>query len=266
MTAISFYELIEAMEEETVSKQPLPEQPVAQPTSIPPIPEEPKKDWLKIGVLVLAGLTLLSAAGYAGYYLASRQQVLPKLAEGPTPSVTDPTADWKTYKNEKYGYSIKYLQDWSYQLTDNLNYLNNFPEVKDRVPYFGGIQFVPSGQTLVDSPYITINIEILANPEGLSIKEYFNKYHYLCVDEATEKPIYLGQKIVESGMLSVGGRAAHKWDAPGCATPDREALLFSRWVIFSQKDKIFRMAVFKNSEIKDESIFDLMLQTFQFTE
>lgn len=35
-------------------------------------------------------------------------------ALSPTP-ITDPTANWKTYKNEKYGYSIKYLSGPEFQ-------------------------------------------------------------------------------------------------------------------------------------------------------
>ncbi|MCC6290721.1 hypothetical protein IT398_01495 [Candidatus Nomurabacteria bacterium] len=33
----------------------------------------------------------------------------------PTPTATDETADWKTYKNDKYGFEFKYPEIWSIQ-------------------------------------------------------------------------------------------------------------------------------------------------------
>ncbi len=117
MTKIFGYELIETMEEENTPLTP-PEQPVAQPTPESPLSGVPGKNWLKIGLLVLAGLTLFSAAAYAGYWYARQQQVVPSsevsftpVREQPTPTPTptplavatlkpEPTipASWKTYE------------------------------------------------------------------------------------------------------------------------------------------------------------------------
>ena len=69
-----------------------------------------------LGVFVLAGAVF-------GAYKLGQKQVYPELGEGPTPTpvavatpTLDPTANWKTYTNEKYGYSIKYPAEWSEQL------------------------------------------------------------------------------------------------------------------------------------------------------
>ena len=36
---------------------------------------------------------------------------LPTISPSPTPT-PDPTANWKTYTNYEYGYSVKYPSDW----------------------------------------------------------------------------------------------------------------------------------------------------------
>lgn len=87
------------------------------------VEEKPKKDWLKIIALSLVSIFLLSVTFYAGYWLGSQQskveapeQTIPTptqaLIPTPTPTFTlDPTADWKTYKNEEYKFSFKYPVD-----------------------------------------------------------------------------------------------------------------------------------------------------------
>ncbi|HEY4474960.1 MAG TPA: hypothetical protein VJC06_03495 [Candidatus Paceibacterota bacterium] len=68
----------------------------------------PKLIWLIISIV------FLSSIAYAGIWFASRrmaEQVVPTFT--PRPSATpDPTADWKTYMNTKYGFTVKYPESY----------------------------------------------------------------------------------------------------------------------------------------------------------
>lgn len=125
MTEINVYDLIKSMEEKTFSEIP------PESTSDGGSPEtssghdssqveEVKKDWGKIIVLCLMSIFLLSGVFYAGYWLGSQKEKVEAperavptstqvLIATPTPN---PTANWKTYTNTKYKYSIKIPPDW----------------------------------------------------------------------------------------------------------------------------------------------------------
>lgn len=101
----------------TPEAQPTPQE-VSQPAA--QTLEAPKqKPWIIIGMLLLV-LLLLVAAGffaYQNYRLekeAHQVQPTPTLQTSitsPIPTI-DPTANWKTHKNGKYGFSIKYPKSW----------------------------------------------------------------------------------------------------------------------------------------------------------
>src|SRR5205809_683958 len=76
---------------------------------------------------IIAALTIAVISGTGGYMLGTRigksiapmqptrSIPIPTISQPPSPSPTstlDPSLNWKTYKNTKYGYSIKYPQDW----------------------------------------------------------------------------------------------------------------------------------------------------------
>lgn len=92
-----------------------------------PQPSESKPtNWPKMVLALVLGLTLLATATYAGYWYGTqqtRQIEKPAVVSQPTskptatpeptsPSVTDPTVNWKTYKSNKVGYSIKAPPNW----------------------------------------------------------------------------------------------------------------------------------------------------------
>lgn len=84
--------------------------------------EKSKKNWLKIIGFSLVGFLLLSGTFYTGYLYGIQKSTIappklaiptPTLAPLPTPTPTPgPTADWKTFTNTKYRYSIKIPPDW----------------------------------------------------------------------------------------------------------------------------------------------------------
>ena len=82
----------------------------------------PEKKPLTIAILLIVILLIVAGAVYAGMQLGKKQisqpTSIPTQVTQPTSIVVPPTntpdetANWKTYRNEKYGFEIKYPKDW----------------------------------------------------------------------------------------------------------------------------------------------------------
>jgi len=152
-----------------------------QPTEVQ---NQPPKPWLKIVLLGLVGLIVVGGLVFAGYKLGQREEqaklpqptpvsfLTPTSTPTPTPKTSpitvvatpseltptpDPTADWKTYTNTKYGYSIKYPSNWWIEREYAL-----ISDIPSEV-YEGPISPVPL-------PY-EIDINELKNPKRKEFKE-----------------------------------------------------------------------------------------------
>src|SRR3989344_3231718 len=74
------------------------------PVSLPPeMPISPKKLTPKLLAIIVAALVLAGIA-YGGYWYWQEQDLIVP----PSPSPADETSEWKTYRNERYGFEIKY--------------------------------------------------------------------------------------------------------------------------------------------------------------
>jgi hypothetical protein len=105
------------------------EQPSVPPISLPtsqilpasPMPPAPKK----VSGILITGLILLfiSVLALVVYYFYQTNQLrvnvstpTPNVTVAPTPTATtNPTADWKTYTNTKYNFSLKYPLEYKYE-------------------------------------------------------------------------------------------------------------------------------------------------------
>lgn len=90
-----------------------------------------QKNWIKIVLLIFLGIIVLSGTFYAGMLWGTRKKTK-ELTQGPTIQPTKPpmpspvtklaeeianwgtlpSEDWKTYKDQDLGYSIKYPTSW----------------------------------------------------------------------------------------------------------------------------------------------------------
>jgi hypothetical protein len=100
--------------------------------TVPPapvvVPKKPKT------TLILFGMLFIVLIG-AGAFFISKSLQKPQVKSQPSiPSqitsiptkVIDETANWKTYANEKYGFSIKYPETLKPELTENPNSIGSF--------------------------------------------------------------------------------------------------------------------------------------------
>jgi hypothetical protein len=101
------------------------EKPETQPEET--IEEQPKTGFLDkfklqkkkilIGLGVFLGVLILAGVVFGAYKYSQNQIPLEEPTPTPLPAEVsteegDPTADWQTYTNTEYGYSIKYPKDW----------------------------------------------------------------------------------------------------------------------------------------------------------
>lgn len=155
-------------------KPPPKECPVPPPCPVCPPKPKPWQVCLKLLALLLAGLVLafiiLAASGLRitrkesllDIWLASRKTTpTPEVLEStPTP---DLTANWKTYTDERYGYSIKYPSDWD--LVESSKTIDG--EKRDSVLISCDIE---------DPYYAPITVQVYQNPKKLSIREWAEEF------------------------------------------------------------------------------------------
>jgi len=185
-----------------------------------------------LGVLVFAG------AVFGAYKVGQRQVQLvpqptptPGLVATPTP---DPTANWKTYTNEKYGYSIKYPPADSYMSFTPKNYTVTNMAVLDYI----GIGEDPDSR----EPLIVVAVTDRSFDEEVKLTR-----QNLSVEEEKEM-IIEGVKGVEFyGKRK--GRIRHVF-----------------WIVLPKTDYTYVISTPEYNILDGFATFNLMLSTFKFLE
>ncbi len=170
--------------------------------------------------LILATLLLITA-GIAGFFYAQQEKVtkneeknMIKDISSPTP-ISDPTANWKTYINKKYNFTVKYPPDW-------------FVVFQSDTLFFGEGPHPTSIPPLTHSwPYISISISNTMHSEealqevgikqGATINnETLNKQEHFTTlfdGQKANKKIQLSPDLVEgnTGTTIIFNKDEHGW-------------------------------------------------------
>lgn len=85
-------------------------------------------------VVVILVLGIAVTGHFAGaYYMANYKNFplwpfevsvpVPTFTSRPSPvAIPDSTADWQTYRNDEYGFEVKYSSDWTFKLDDGITF------------------------------------------------------------------------------------------------------------------------------------------------
>lgn len=225
----------------------------------------PKMLWIVLGVIVALGL--IGSAYYLGIKkgatfvshettlkptLAVPTTIVTQLAPSTTvPTVVDATANWQTYTNTQYGYSIKYPSNWF----DKGNFTTT--------PAFETEHYLSNEDTkydTLDSNGVYIYIKkilqfIIGNEQNLTASQYFNQ-RYAQFSGATSLHID-GQPAV---MYTVDqmNYASH----PG----DKYAHVVTYAILVNNKDvyEIDLQGWYDNAVLTNEKLFDQIVGTITF--
>jgi len=230
-----------ASAEETI-ETPAMEQPPAEPL-VPSFREKLKANKFKIlggilGALVFAGAIF-------GAYKLGQKQVQPAAQPTPTPEVVatptpDPTADWETYTNTKYGYSIKYPN--TFLLPTEIGKSTTFLLANSTIPAEKAV-------------YIFVE----ENPQKLDFLEWLRSSEVKQAGTILEPTA--GLKIKEEMILEIKWLSFEESEMPLGFPPSGEIY----WATL-YKDKVFLVGLLNLNYQEYKPTVNLMLSTFRFLE
>lgn len=222
----------EVQNQPTVTPQPINEQPVE--------PNNPLKSKL---LVVFLGLMALAAVIRVGVYFLEKQEPEQKTAQVVTsPTLTpDPTANWKTYENVGYKYSVEYPSTWEILKSSDTG--ASFRPIDKKADFPNGV--------------IGIDVRDKTNKdEILSLEEYLRQ---VVGDETSPSKTLLSLE-----QVGVGYKV--KWKVGAVGPYGKEEITTIAY--FNLPGKLIEVYwINKEEQTKEyEQIFNQILSTFKFTD
>ena len=208
----------------------------------------------KILILVLVLLFAIIISGGYFFYQNQKTENITTSTQGQLSPTPNPTSNWKIYRNENWGFELRYPPNWTYSESSW-----DGGENETSVDY-DGIHLSPPSST---RGITQINVYKVKN-NGLNIKDYFNKNDYSCCGPDAE-PTYLGDEIMASEKVIVDGIEGRKALKVPEDIPIEEVT--ANWVVLEKDGEIFLISNYKDVKELDldiEKVFDQILSTFKF--
>lgn len=193
-------------------------------------------------ILMAIIVVLLGALVYVAFVKKSEPTVKQQSpGQTTTPTLKDETADWQTYRNEKYGFTVKYPQDWF---------------SRDCNSTFVGFSYSQSKLPLCNTDQKPPHIEIFVREKDvIGIEKYIK-----------DTQNYLGNSLKTT--LTVNGNIpatkitglvkAHEGPGPDGGTQTIQ-------VLFSDNNNIYQVFYYGLDNKDYSQFFDQILSTFKFT-
>lgn len=192
-----------------------------------------KSYFVKLILVVVIFFSFLTAVGLVAQSVKNKRIVNrePQVSISSEPTATllvkDETSDWKTYKNDKYGYEVKYPNNWAGIETSPITNYASFTSEKRDMAQAG------------------FWIRVFKNSNKLSIKEWWDK-EYIKGDAVYE---------LKGAFLSEG-----KSEFPVIVFKEKNGLEFN-YLVFSKDNYIYIIL----TPLADEQI-NQIFSTFKFIE
>ena len=202
-----------------------------------------RKGFIHVFLLIL--ILLIGFAGI-GYFVFKNEQVnIPSNQKqailSPAPTITKvDISNWKTYRNEEYGFGFKYPNGWSYSTTKN-------------EPWEFNIALKPNEFANYKGGLVTVSIY-----KGNDIDNYINSV-VLCDDPPCPKEAHMDKTEVNKI------RAKRVLPVPG-PLPSESVILTDNSKIFDFNLSYLDKSYDPLSEKERRQIFDQILTTFRFIE
>jgi len=202
-----------------------------------------KTNWKYILIIVILALIVIGET----FYLVREEEKISEI-KFPEKVVKDETLNWKTYRNEEYGFEIKYPTNWSVKKEGLGSVVSEF--VTKQIEPLAQIKFVSS-----EDPAKTVSIIISNNSKGYSLEAWIRIYQ----ETSPVGPSFLGQ--VDEFTIDEN-KGIKGWF--GCC------MTYKQTVFLTKGNKTYQIEGgirdLKTGTYNYEEVFNQMLSTFRFLE
>jgi len=186
-----------------------------------------------------------------------QEEIIVFVKPSPTPTPEN-ISEWKTYTNEKYGFSLKHPKFLSLKEKQGISFVDNSSNIDGIIlsGTFSGTNFT--------NTVLTIDLSLEINPNSLTIKNWINNLkekEIKCRNNGCTIFDYIRGFSSEDKNITIDGRNAIAKDLTGISLSEN---LF----VTLKPNKILWIKRYYNSfpeiEKEEKIIFDQILSTFKF--